>query len=317
MTGAGGFVGGHLLAYLRQSAPESVLHGTLLSEGERRPQLEATGGTFHIADLRNEAETFALLEALRPDRIYHLAGQAFVPRSFEAPWETLEINIRGALNLLEAMRKLKLKTRLLIIGSADVYGAVQPYELPLTEQSPLAPTSPYGVSKCSQDLLAWQYARAFNLHVVRARPFNHIGPGQSKRFAIPDWASQIAEAEVGKRPPMVEVGNLDAARDFTDVRDVVRAYHAALEKGQPGDVFNVCSGTPHTMQSILDGLASMSKVKIDIRVMPERVRPIEIPILYGDNQCLCRQTGWQPHISLPESLRDVLEEARQHPTLKE
>jgi len=311
VTGAGGFVGGHLLSYLRQSFPQSTLHGTLLSEAERRPKLEEIG-TFHVIDLRDEAATFDLLKTLRPDRIFHLAGQPFVPRSFEAPWETLEINIRCTLNLLQAMREFKLQTRLLVIGSADVYGAVRSEDLPLTEESLLAPTSPYGVSKCGQDLLALQYAKAHGLYVIRTRPFNHIGPGQSPRFAVPDWASQIAQIEAGRRAPVVEVGNLDASRDFTDVRDVVRAYSLALENGTPGEVYNVCSGKAYAMHWILDTLVSLSNTQITVQVNPDRVRPIEIPMLYGDNQHLCRQTGWEPHIPITQSLQDVLNEARQN-----
>jgi len=220
------------------------------------------------------------------------------------------VNIRGTLNLLEAVRALKLETRILVVSSAEIYGAAAADALPLTESAPFVPSSPYSVSKIAQDMLAWQYARAHSLHVVRARPFNHIGTGQSADFAVPNWASQIAAAELGLREPIVAVGNLAAARDFTDVRDVVRAYALALERGAAGAVYNVCSGVPQTMQHVLETLISLSRTPIAVRVDPERVRPIEIPVLYGSYARLQADTDWRPQISLAQSLTDVLNEWR-------
>jgi GDP-4-dehydro-6-deoxy-D-mannose reductase len=167
------------------------------------------------------------------------------------------------------------------------------------------------VSKIAQDMLALQYALTHHVFTVRTRPFNHIGPGQNNRFAVPDWASQIAEAEVGKREPVVYVGDLTAARDFTDVRDVVRAYLLALTRGESGSVYNVCSGQTHTMQSILDRLIGLSKVSIEIRVDSERFRPAKLPVLVGDYSRLHAQTGWKPEIPIEQSLRDVLDDWRQ------
>jgi GDP-4-dehydro-6-deoxy-D-mannose reductase len=308
VTGAGGFVGKHLLSTLEKMTDVS-LHGTLLNESER--ELISARGSFWSLDLCNAEAVRNLIGDIRPDRIFHLAGQAYVPRSFEAPWETLENNIRGALNLLQAVYELKLPTRLLIIGSAEVYGTALPDRLPLTEESPFMPSSPYSVSKIAQDMLAYQYTRAHGVFTVRTRPFNHIGPGQNARFAASDWAQQIAQAEAGQREAMVEVGNLTAARDFTDVRDVVRAYILALEKGQPGDVFNVCSGRAYSMQYILDTLLSFSTVPIEVRSRSERFRPVEIPVLYGDYQRLHQATGWQPELAIEQSLLDVLNEWRQ------
>lgn len=311
ITGAGGFVGGHLAAHLRQCYPEADLHGTILSDAERRPTFDSLGCALSVVDFRDPESVRFLLARLQPDRIYHLAGQAFVPRSFEAPWETLEINVRGALNIFESIRALGLSSRVLVIGSADVYGIVKPEAIPLREESPLLPASPYGVSKAAQDLLAAQYARSFGQHLVRVRPFNHIGPGQNVRFAASDWAMQIAEAEIGKREPVVLVGDLSAARDFTDVRDVVRAYVLALEQGTPGDVFNVCRGVSTRMETILQRLTGMSTIPIEVRPVPERMRPAEIPILQGDPSHLQERTGWQPQISLEQSLSDILGEWRQ------
>jgi GDP-4-dehydro-6-deoxy-D-mannose reductase len=262
-------------------------------------------------DIRDEAAVFSLIEAVKPDQIFHLAGQPFVPRSFEDPWDTLDNNIRGTLNFLQAIKALNLPTRLLVVGSAEVYGAAQPEYLPLREETPFAPSSPYSVSKIAQDMLALQYTLAHQIFTVRVRPFNHIGPGQNSRFSVPNWASQIAEAEAGLREPVLRVGNLSAARDFTDVRDVVRAYADVLKYGVAGDVFNICSGTAHSMQSIVNMLVGMSNTRIEVRVETDRFRAVEIPILVGDFSRLRERTGWEPKIPIEQSLHDVLNEWRQ------
>ncbi len=314
ITGAGGFVGHHLLTHLGNNLQHStahVLHGTILNEGERRPDLVALCSNLHVLDLRDPVAVRDLLAGIAPDHIYHLAGQPYVPRSFEDPWDTLDNNIHGTLNLLQAIRELKLATRILVVGSAEVYGSVKPEYLPLKESTPFAPSSPYSVSKIGQDMLALQYHLAHNIFTIRVRPFNHIGPGQNQRFSISDWAFQIAEAEAGQREGVVYVGNVTASRDFTDVRDVVRAYSGLLEKGKPGEVYNVCSGTHHTMKSLLDRLIALSHVPIEVREAPERLRPVELPILVGDYSRLHECTGWQPQISIEQSLRDVLDEWRQ------
>jgi GDP-4-dehydro-6-deoxy-D-mannose reductase len=310
ITGAGGFVGGHLVTYLTR-ATDSRLHGTLISEAERYPALSAACPDLWTLDLRDPAAVREMLQAVRPERIFHLAGQAYVPRSFDHPWDTLETNIRGTLNLLRAVQELDLPTRVLVVGSAEIYGVVRPDQLPLTEDTPFAPSSPYSVSKVAQDMLALQYTLAYRIFTIRMRPFNHIGPGQNDRFAASNWAMQIAEIEAGKREPVVYVGDLSAARDFTDVRDVVRAYVLALDRGEPGGVYQVCSGQAHTMQSILDKLISLSHVSIEVRVDAQRLRPTDIPILVGDYSRLRNRTGWQPEIPIDQSLRDVLDNWRQ------
>ncbi|MBX3061793.1 MAG: GDP-mannose 4,6-dehydratase [Anaerolineae bacterium] len=318
VTGAGGFVGKHLLNHLRSSSAANAesdqpleLYGTVLDDNQLTAVASDTRCNWWKIDLREADEVTALLERLKPDRIYHLAGQAYVPASFIDPWDTLETNIRSTLNLLQAILILKLPTRFLNIGSAEVYGSVTAEHLPLTERSELLPSSPYSVSKIAQDMLALQYHLTHKIHTVRMRPFNHIGPGQNSRFAAADWAAQIAEAEVGQREPVVAVGNLSAARDFTDVRDVVRAYVLAMEYSRSGDVFNVCSGKPHSMQSILDSLIAHARIKIEVRIDKERFRPVDIPTLYGDYAALHQRTGWQPEIPLEQTLADVLDEWRQ------
>lgn len=311
ITGAGGFVGRHLLEHLR-GIPDLTLSGTIIGEQERRPQLVALCPDLYIVELRDPDRVREMLGAIQPDRIFHLAGQAYVPRSFEDPWETLDNNIRSTLNILQGIHELKLSTRTLVVGSAEVYGAVKPDQLPITESTPFAPTSPYSVSKIAQDMLALQYALAHGMFTIRVRPFNHIGPGQNNRFAVSNWALQIAEAELGRREPVVYVGNLAAARDFTDVRDVVRAYTEVLNSGVPGGAYNVCSGKAYTMQQIMDTLVSLSKIPIEVRTSEDRFRAVEIPILVGDISQLRERTGWQPQIPLEQSLRDVLDEWRQH-----
>ncbi len=310
ITGAGGFVGGHLLNFLRDST-DWALHGTLVGDFERRPALTALCDNLHVLDLRDPAAVQKLLSDIRPDRIFHLAGQAFVPRSFEDPWETLENNIRGELNLLQAIHDLKLSTRILIVGSAEIYGAVRAENLPITELTPFSPSSPYSVSKIAQDMLALQYFLSYGLFTVRTRPFNHIGPGQNDRFAVSSFASQVARIELGQVEPVVYVGNLSAERDFTDVRDIVRAYYLAIEQGEAGAVYNVCSGVANSMQMVLDRLIALSSHPITVTVSPERFRPVEIPRLVGDYSRLRGQTGWQPQISLDQTLHDVLTDWRQ------
>jgi GDP-4-dehydro-6-deoxy-D-mannose reductase len=310
VTGAGGFVGRHLLANLHTN-PDMALHGTLIGEFERQPALVELCPALYVLDLRDPVAVRDLLATIQPDQIYHLAGQAYVPRSFEDPWDTIETNIRGTLNLLESLHELKLSCRILIVGSAEVYGSVQPGQLPLNENTPFAPSSPYSVSKVAQDMLALQYTLAYKIFTVRVRPFNHIGPGQNERFSVSDWAKQIVGAELGQREAVLYVGNLTAARDFTDVRDVVRAYTSLLIHGLPGEVYNVCSGKAHSMQTIMETLISFSNVPIEVRVEADRFRPVEIPIMTGDSSRLRSTTGWQPEISLEQSLHDVLDEWRQ------
>ncbi len=310
ITGAGGFVGGHLTTFLCRETPFE-LHGTVLN-GENRPELAALGMALHTIDLRDSDAVRRLLADVRPDRIYHLAGQAYVPRSFEAPWETLEINVRGPLNVLQALHDLNLTdTRILVVGSAEMYGLVRPEQLPLTEAASFAPPSPYSVSKIAQDMLALQFHLSYQMFTVRMRPFNHIGPGQNIRFAVSAFASQIAQIELGLTEPVVYVGDLSAERDFTDVRDIVRAYYLALERGEPGAAYNVCSGVAHKMSAVLDRLIALSAVPIKVAIDPARLRPVEIPCLVGDFSALRQQTGWQPQIAFDQTLQDVLTDWRQ------
>jgi GDP-4-dehydro-6-deoxy-D-mannose reductase len=305
ITGAGGFVGYHLAEHLKTTSDE--LHGTVFTGGAERchPVVKT-----HTLDLRDTDAVRELIDTVRPQRIYHLAAQAFVPRSFEAPWETLQNNIFSQLNVIKACVDQKRDPRILIVSSAEIYGPVTPDELPLTEQAALRPTSPYSVSKITQDMLALQYHLSHQLPIMRARPFNHIGPGQSDRFVAPAFALQVARIEAGQQEPVMRVGDLSARRDFTDVRDIVRAYAMILEHGQPGDVYNVASGQARSIQSLLDGLLAMTKTPITVETDPERLRPVSVPVLQGSCDHLHQTTGWKPQISFEQTLRDVLDDCR-------
>jgi GDP-4-dehydro-6-deoxy-D-mannose reductase len=248
----------------------------------------------------------ALVEDTRPDYVFHLAAQSFVPTSLADPWDTIENNIQSELNLLEAVRRSGRSVWFLVVGSNEEYGAPSPGELPQTEQSPLRPNNPYAVSKVGQDLLGLQYHLAYGLPVVRARPFNHTGPGQSPRFVVPAFASQIARIEAGLQEPVVKVGNLSTSRDFTDVRDIARAYHLAVTKGEPGEVYNLASGQAQPIQGLLETLLSYSQTEIKVERDPDRDRPVDVPVVYGSAERFRRKTGWEPKIPLKQTLKDTL-----------
>jgi GDP-4-dehydro-6-deoxy-D-mannose reductase len=308
ITGVGGFAGRHLAAYLL-AQPDIEVFGSVMVAAA--PRDGPPGVRLLPADLRDAAAATALIAEVQPDRVYHLAAQAYVPQSLRDPWGTLENNIRSQLNLLEAAVRLAPTTRILIVGSNEEYGHAPADELPLREDSPLRPNTPYAVSKIAQDFLGLQYALGAKLHVVRVRPFNHIGPGQNERFVAPQFARQIAEIEAGMRPePALYVGNLDAQRDFSDVRDVVRAYYVVLQHGAPGEVYNICSGRPRSAGELLNLMLSMSRVPIEVKFDPSRMRAVDTPISYGDPSRLRAATGWQPEIPFEQTVQDVLDDWR-------
>lgn len=310
ITGAEGFAGGHLARQLRSREPDLELFGTARTGVPVPAGLgDILAGVYEL-DLKDEAAVSAILDEVRPDQIYHLAAQAAVPRSFEAPWETLENNIRSQLNLFLGLIRLDLRPRVLVVSSAEVYGSVPSELMPITEEMPLAPSNPYSVSKVAQDMLGLQYFLSHQIPVIRVRPFNHIGPGQSTAFAAGSFAMQIARIERGLQPPVIEVGNLSPARDFSDVRDVMAAYYLALTHGQPGDVFNICSGQARTIQEVLDILLGYSTAKVEVRVDPSRLRIVDRPLVVGSAVRLRAATGWEPVIPLEQSLRDVLDDCR-------
>lgn len=308
ITGAGGFVGHHLANHLRDSQPAATLYGTTLF-----PE-ETVSSAIDIAqqiDLKEPQQARDLLRDRAPDLIFHLAAQAFVPRSFDDPWETLENNIRAQLNITQACLELDLRPRIVVISSAEVYGAVSPAQLPLDERTEIRPTNPYSVSKVAQDMLALQVHLSHRLPIMRARPFNHIGPGQNTRFVAPAFAIQIAKIEANRQEPFIYVGNLEAKRDFTDVRDIARAYTLIAEKGAPGEAYNVASGSATSVRQILNSLLALTDIDIEVRVDRARLRPVDIPEIRGDAGKLRRDTGWTPSFTLQETLKDVLADCRQ------
>ncbi|GAB1420567.1 GDP-mannose 4,6-dehydratase [Anaerolineales bacterium] len=307
ITGATGFVGKHLATDIYHHSPSAEIHGTNMTV---LPEPPAWLFQCHSVDFRQEEAVNTLIAEVQPDCIYHLAAQAFVPRSFEEPWETLENNILSELNIFLACIRQQLKPRTLIISSAEIYGDVKPEELPLDEDTLLRPANPYSVSKVAQDLLGLQYYLSHQLPIMRARPFNHIGPGQNERFVAPAFSTQIARIERGLQEPVIRVGNLAAERDFTDVRDIVRAYRYIIEKGQPGQAYNIATGQAHSIQYLLDTLLSFSDVKIEVQIDPDRLRPIDVPCVIGDSSALHQATGWAPKFTFEQTLKDVLDDCR-------
>jgi GDP-4-dehydro-6-deoxy-D-mannose reductase len=231
--------------------------------------------------------------------------------SWQQPWTTYELNIHCQLNLLEALRRWQPECRTLVVTSNEVYGLLRAEDLPVNEDAPLRPNSPYGVSKIAQDMMALQYWNSHRLPTVRVRSFNHIGPGQSDDFVASAFARQIAEIEAGQREPVVHVGNLEAERDFTDVRDIVRAYWMVLRHGEPGGVYNVGSGQSHSARSLLEQLLKLTSANVEIVVDPERLRPSDVPKSVCDNRRLVAATGWQPRIPLATTLADLLDNWRE------
>lgn len=310
ITGAGGFAGGHLIDYLL-THPDLALYGSVFEHPDQLPRLQGLPITLRQTDMRDADAVHALVEDARPDLVFHLAALASVPAAFKNPWPTLENNIAAQVHLLEAIRALDLTPRILVISSAEIYGAAGGTSEPLDESTPFEPGNPYSVSKVAQDMLALQYYISYRLPVIRARPFNHMGPYQAGGFVAADFASQIAAIEAGQRDPVMYVGNLTAERDFSDVRDVVRAYYVLITQGEPGEAYNICSGKGHSIQYLLDTLLRFSTTAIDVRQDPARMRPSDVPRRVGDASKLQACTGWQPVIPFEQSLLDILNDWRQ------
>ncbi len=305
ITGISGFVGSHLAEYLLAHTDWQIsgtVYGRLDNIAHLRERL-----TLFPAELSRLEVVRFIVEETQPDYIFHLAAQPIPSLSRYDPWFTLENNIRAQLNVLEAVAQMRLACRALVVGSSEEYGAVSPDDLPVDEDTPLRPTSPYAVSKVTQDLLGLQYWLSQRVEAIRVRPFNHIGPRQRRGFVAPDFASQIAQIEAGLRPPVMAVGALDVARDFSDVRDIVVGYHAAMTRGQAGEVYNLGAGQAHSVQELLDTLIAASSVAIQVTRDPNRVRSIDVPYMVADCTRMAEQTGWQPRIPFQQSLHDVLD----------
>lgn len=308
ITGISGFAGSHLAEYLLNHIKEAQVYGII----KWRSRLDNINHllnriTLHECDIRDAFAVKTVLEAIRPDLIFHLAAQSYVPFSWRAPAETISTNVLGELNLFESVRELKLDCRIQIAGSSEEYGLVKPEEIPIKEENPLRPLSPYGVSKVAQDLLGYQYYKSYGLFIVRTRAFNHTGPRRGEVFVSSNFARQIVEIEKGRKPPVIKVGNLEAVRDFLDVRDVVRAYYLALAKGTAGEVYNIARGEGLKVRELLDRLLKLSNVSIRVEVDPARLRPSDVELLIGSSQRFQQATGWQPEIPIDQTLRDLID----------
>lgn len=307
ITGITGFAGSHLADYCLARGDVDV-HG-IIRWRSRTENIEHLRDqvTLHECDLRDATSTRDVVERVAPEYIFHLAAQSFVPTSWNAPSESLSTNVLGQVNIFEAVRRTEQKCRIQLACSSEEYGMVYEDEVPITEDNPLRPLSPYGVSKVSQDLLGYQYYMSYGMEIVRTRGFNHTGPRRGPVFVCSDFAKQIVDIEKGKRQPVIRVGNLDAKRDFTDVRDTVRGYWLALEKGRSGEAYNICQEKCWSMREVLDMLLGMSNVKIEVEVDPARLRPSDVPILLGDGTRFRADTGWKPEIPFEQSLSDILD----------
>jgi len=308
ITGITGFAGSYLAEHL-VSTKKCDISGTYLFE-ESLANVESIKNKLNLikADLSEERKVFKIIKDVSPDVIFHLAALTSPSDSFKNPTQTLTNNISLQINLLEGIRKYNLfNTKILIVSSADIYGLVAKEDLPIDEQTPLTPTSPYSVSKIAQDFLGLTYFLSYKLKIIRVRPFNHIGPRQSPDFVVSSFAKQIAEIEKSKRQPVLRVGNLEAKRDFTNVKDMVSAYTLAIEKGMYGEAYNVGSGVSYKISDILNRLVSMSSVKIKIEKDETLFRPSDNPDLLCDSSKFTKLTGWKPQIPIKTTLKETLD----------
>jgi GDP-4-dehydro-6-deoxy-D-mannose reductase len=296
ITGATGFVGHWLEAHLRDQGDDVV-------------------GTGENVDVTDAAAVRKSVEEVSPEAIYHLAARTHVGASWDAPQETFTVNAIGTLNVLEAARQREPMPRVLVVSSAEVYGIVQPDELPLTEDSPLRPVSPYAASKVAAEFVALQSHLGSETPAIRVRAFNHIGPGQAETFAVARFARRIVDAQrTGER--QLRIGNPEPRRDFTDVRDVVRAYRLLATSGEPGAVYNVCSGTDVAIGDVARRLIELAGADLDVVVDADLVRPVDVPVLRGDAGRIRAAVSWEPQIPLDETLRDILSHCREGSSLQ-
>jgi GDP-4-dehydro-6-deoxy-D-mannose reductase len=297
ITGISGFVGSYLAKLLIDKGYE--VFGITYSKDIKYNNLKV-----FKCDLRDGESLKKILNDIKPDHIYHLAGITSIPQSLKNPEATYETNILGSMNLFEASRNIK--TRILFVGSGDEYGLVDNKDIPINERVLLRPLNFYSVSKASADMMAFQYFKNYNMDIVRVRPFNHTGPGQRAEFVCSDFARQIAYIEKGIKEPVVYVGNLNIERDFSDVRDVVEGYLLALTMGDAGEIYNICSGRGIKIKDILEILINFSNTRIKIKEDKEKFRQSETPIIIGNPDKFMNKTGWEIKIPIHNTLKDLL-----------
>ena len=331
ITGITGFAGSHLAEYLHtldgvevfgihrwrsrldnlvDLAAAGALHS--VEPGASDPEVIRRGfvsGKVNLlgGDISDFASMRTAVAAVQPDRIFHLAAQSHVPTSWNAPADTLHLNVIGQVNLFEAMRAAGNDAVVQIAGSSEEYGLVHPHEVPMTEENPLRPLSPYAVSKVAQDKLAYQYFMSYGLKAIVTRGFNHCGPRQTENFIVASLGKQIADIEAGLQEPALLHGDLDSKRDLTDVRDIVRAYWRLLEVGRPGEAYNIGSGSCRAVREVLDGYLALTDVRIELRQDPARMRPSDVTLLWADDRKFRQISGWAPQIPFEQTLRDTLD----------
>lgn len=299
VTGIDGFVARYLYDYLLKSGYD--VYGTTINETYKNDKIK-----IFKMNLLNVENVNDVIKNIKPDMIFHLAGQSAVGLSWQKPVLTIDVNVNGTLNLLEAVKNNNINPKILIVGSSDQYGIIKPEDCPIKETQMQIPQSPYGISKKTQEELGKLYVKAYKMNIIFVRAFNHIGAGQGENFVVPDFASKIVKIEKGAIP-VLKVGNLDTLRDFTDVRDIVRGYVMLLENGKIGESYNIGSGNVIKVKDILKKLISLSYKEIKVEIDKEKFRPVDVPIVQCDNSKIKEDTGWKPEISIDETLKDVLE----------
>lgn len=302
IIGAAGFVGSYLAKELSENHGMEV-HATKLPE----ESLEMEHAAIHNLDILEKEQIVSLLYQIRPDCIFHLAAQSSVSVAWNNPGLTIDVNVKGSIYVMDAIRELFYKPVVLFVGSGEEYGHIRPSEVPITEENRLRPGNIYAATKVCQNMLAGIYAQAYNLNLIMVRSFNHIGPRQLPIFVVSDFCRQAAQIEAGKKEPVMYVGNLDAKRDFTDVRDVVRAYAQLIEKGKAGETYNVGSGHAYAIREILDVIITLSKTPIRVETDPNKIRPVDVPMIEADITKLHQATGWRPSIPLKQTIQETLD----------
>lgn len=300
IIGGAGFVGGYLINELSTNGFE--IHATCLETENITEKC-----TVHMLDIMDKSSIVNIFNEISPDVVYHLAAQSSVAVSWQKPQLTAEVNVIGSINVLEALRECTAPARLIMIGSGEEYGYIRPEACPLSEAEPLHPGNIYAATKACQEMIGEIYARAYKLNIVMVRAFNHSGAKQSSTFVISDFCKQISEIEAGKKSPEICVGNLSAMRDFTDVRDVVRAYRLLADKGISGKIYNIGRGKAVSIQYILDTALSFANVEIQVKTDPKRMRASDIPIIEPDVSRIFADTGWKAEISIEQTIKDTLD----------
>ena len=305
IIGSAGFVGNHLIDYILANRNDWQITATKMPKEVIDKPVDVRD-----LDITKPEEIDSLLDEVQPDYIFHLAAQSSVALSWRNPQLTININITGTVNLLDAVRKLEKQPRMLLIGSGEEYGHVKPDEVPIKEDNNTRPGNIYAVTKVTQNMIGRLYYEAYGMDIMSTRSFNHTGPNQAPQFVVPDFCKQVAEIEKGKKEPVIYTGNLSAKRDFTDVRDVVRAYCLLMEKGRAGETYNVGCGNAIEIRAILDMILSHSEKEIRVETDPAKLRPVDVPIIEADITKLKEDTGWTPEISLDQTITETLDAYR-------